>query len=429
MPPTHPASDNTPPIPPEPPADWAYDHRDTALGLAVAEPQAAPPTPELTWGASVDGLDYPMLEDTDWARPRTTTVFAPQDNGLDWHYNHHVYVRGHAGVLYLMHSQATCAEDAAGNRVLLWTSRDRGDSWAGPYVLAANLDLAGGVDEPDPERPGRVVYPGQWLALDGRFYALMVVDDCGRRRRDGRSRPRLGRGYLAREVGPDGARDEPFWIHEHVPPYRDDADLLDPPYRADPGQALLELLRQPGSFPPYGSVPMPGNQPWCNAAVFGPDIRLINPTTYRLPDGRWLRLYRNVARRTAHGMHDTRVYARCSWDGSTWSEPVRTPIPTSPMFHDGQWLSNGLLAYIGNPCRPQRDPLMIAFSRDGLNFPAHAAFAVRRDVPTKPRITGHGKGGGAQQASFAEVAGRLIVAYSIAKEDVVVTTLDLPPTL
>jgi predicted neuraminidase len=140
------------------------------------------------------------------------------------------------------------------------------------------------------------------------------------------------------------------------------------------------------------------------------------PNLIRRADGSLLMLFRNYS-----GF----LYGSVSRDnGAGWSNPVQTNFPDSTArFATGQ-LPDGTKWIINNPGPKKfdRSLLTIAISSDGVVF--DRAFIVRGE-PTQMRYEGKSKLDGWQYPHAIVHDGHLFVAYSINKEDVGLTKIDL----
>lgn len=140
------------------------------------------------------------------------------------------------------------------------------------------------------------------------------------------------------------------------------------------------------------------------------------PNLIRRADGQLTMLFRNYS-----GF----LYGNLSQDnGARWSKPVQTRFPDSTArFATGQ-LPDGTTWLINNPGPKKfdRSLLTIALSSDGSVF--DRAFIVRGE-PTQMRYEGKSKVNGWQYPHAIVHDGHLFVAYSINKEDVGLTKIDL----
>ena len=130
-----------------------------------------------------------------------------------------------------------------------------------------------------------------------------------------------------------------------------------------------------------------------------------------------------------------------------WSAPVMSTLPDSGArtcagrFPKGSSASagkhlDGGVYLVGNQIESGRDPVTLALSRDGITFDRHFAIRYTSDGKQKatitnggacPRWEGHAKGCGFQYpGAMIDVAHqRMIVSYSIGKEDIALTHFPL----
>lgn len=119
-----------------------------------------------------------------------------------------------------------------------------------------------------------------------------------------------------------------------------------------------------------------------------------------------------------------RLYAAdSSDDGESWSQPVETNFLDSTARFSSGSLPDGSVYIISNlGAHLVRIPLTIALSKDGVKF--DRAFVIRGEATT-PRWEGWGKLAGWQYPTSLVWGDFLYVAYSINKEDVGVTRIEL----
>lgn len=140
------------------------------------------------------------------------------------------------------------------------------------------------------------------------------------------------------------------------------------------------------------------------------------PNPVRRTDGTLVMLFRNYS-----GF----LYGSVSRnDGSGWTDPVKTNFPDSTARFATGRLPDGTTWIINNPGpkRLDRSLLTIALSRDGAVF--DRAFIIRGE-PTRMRYKGKSKLDGWQYPNALAHDGYLFVAYSINKEDVGLTRIDV----
>ncbi|MBM82965.1 MAG: hypothetical protein CMJ78_20580 [Planctomycetaceae bacterium] len=119
------------------------------------------------------------------------------------------------------------------------------------------------------------------------------------------------------------------------------------------------------------------------------------------------------------------LYGSRSTDGGkTWSNPTQTNFPDTTARTSAGNLPDGTAYLINNslPKRLERGLLSIALSKDGKTF--DRAFVLRNE-PTKKRYDGEHKRDGWQYPNATIWKGKFYVAYSINKEDVAITQIEL----
>ena len=110
--------------------------------------------------------------------------------------------------------------------------------------------------------------------------------------------------------------------------------------------------------------------------------------------------------------------------GETWSVPVMTNFVDSMSKVFAGSLPDGRI-YVINNAYPQvlnRDRLMITLSRDGKVFDR---MFILDDTPSRVRVLGYLKGRGHQYPHAVVHDGRLFAVYSVSKEDIRVSVVDL----
>jgi len=153
--------------------------------------------------------------------------------------------------------------------------------------------------------------------------------------------------------------------------------------------------------------------------------QLSERTIYRASDGKWIALSRDES--MSHCL-----YCSTSSDGKQWSPPKPTNIPDATSKCVAGILPGGTYYLIGNQFLHERqaastrhclrDPLTIALSSDGYEFTA--AYPVRYGCPRR-RYKGRGKGTGFQYPSATIANGKLWIVYSVNKEDIEMSVMNL----
>jgi len=332
-------------------------------------------------------------------------------------YNHHpaIATLGEALVVTWsnhLRGHRSGGEDGPGQQVM-WRFSADGRSWSPPATLFPSLG-----DHGDAFGAGRVVTANGFAHADGALYAIAEVSD-NEAKKHGEIRVRKGLGRLARRIDADGTVGAIFWLHDDPPePLAGYPQFADPSTRrdlADAARSIRRYLDQPIHQLAWDFV-----KHSAGGDVFGDGKRMVEPTTYRRPDGVLIRLFRDLSNRGY-------LYASKSTDnGRAWTEPVQTNIPDSPSKTVSGTLPDGRIYLVGNQINRkeyERDPLTLAVSRDGITF--DRAWAIRYGAPPI-EFRGKGKGRGFQYPSATIVGDEMIVVYTIGKEDVGLSRFPIP---
>ena len=132
---------------------------------------------------------------------------------------------------------------------------------------------------------------------------------------------------------------------------------------------------------------------------------------YKTPDGDLVMWFRDEA-------NGLRLFVAVSEDnGRSWTEPMPSDFPDSTARIRAGHLSDGRCYLIGNsyPKFLDRRRLMLALSEDGLKFDR---MFILLDDPTQQRAFGMLKVHGYQYPVAIEDGDRLLVGYSVNKEDI-----------
>ena len=140
-----------------------------------------------------------------------------------------------------------------------------------------------------------------------------------------------------------------------------------------------------------------------------------------LPDGRLICAY--------HGRPEEHQLGACyasysADDGRTWSVPQMTNFVDSMSKVFAGRLPDGRVYVINNACPRllDRDRLMISLSDDGKSFDR---MFILDDSPSRVRVLGYLKGRGHQYPHAIVRDGKLFAIYSVSKEDIVVSAVDI----
>lgn len=313
----------------------------------------------------------------------------------DHQFCHHPSLVRFKGRFYCSWSNGVVGEDELGQRILISTSSD-GLKWSTPKPLAI-----------DPAGRGACVAAG-FLATESRLTAFYTVTG--------------GSNFHAETaVWAKTSTDAEQWSQ---PQRVQSGFFIEGPRRLAGGRLLLSgeqvgdnrLTKRMRLL--YSDQP-DGLSGWEEAQVEPGNLKTFGytePNLVRRSSGKPIILFRNYS-----GF----LYGSLGREnGARWSDPVQTGFPDSTArFSTGQ-LPDGTTWLINNPGPRKfgRSLLTISLSADGSVF--DRAFIVRGE-PTQMRYQGKSKLNGWQYPHAIVHDGSLFVVYSINKEDVGLTKIDL----
>jgi hypothetical protein len=322
------------------------------------------------------------------AKGATAMVYRAQQN--EWQFNLHSFVAYHDGQFWAIWSSGRINEDSSSQFIRYATSRD-GLHWSESRVLAPDPDGEAGA--------------WRWMASgiyeeNGKLYAL------GSRNRGHQASGGVWTdARLVRFVWTGNT-----WREDRV--VAEDCVVYFPPLRVADRDFFVWRDSQAHFFTAYAPV---GSNQWQVARMPGPlpDYRMSETSAYVDAGGVVHLIIRDQG-------YTRRLYHSVSYDaGTTWAIPVKTNYPDAASKNMSGRLSNGWFYLINNPKASganARDPLAIAFSRDGWTF-SHP-WALRKNAPAL-RYPGGAKGSHSFQYSHAiEHDGKLWVIYATNKEDI-----------
>jgi hypothetical protein len=334
-------------------------------------------------------------------------VYRATEEGA-YRFTHHPGLAVFQGQLYCSWSSGLGHEDRPGQRVVYSRTAD-GRNWTPPQVLAAppgeqDRCIAAGLHVADD-----VLIAGYSVAFDYPTHNLFHDNNAlfARASRDGQtwgeavklaggffieSPLRLPGGRLIRGGEHTGARWKAHELRMRML-YTDDPSGL---------SGWKDAVISPNDSLPRG------------LKVFD----YTEPCPFVRPDGVIVSAFRNSS---------GYLYASTSRDaGASWSVPQITNFPDATSRHAAGALPDGTVFLINNPGTGKgsspRQVLTIALSRDGIVF--DRAWVIRAE-PTTMRFKGKDKRDGWQYPNAAVWNGALYVAYSVNKEDLMVTRIAL----
>jgi hypothetical protein len=348
-------------------------------------------------------------------------------------------------------------EDQPGQRLQMRHSTDGGKTWLPnlgqpPVMLSSPLGVMLAKGEKSNALKRTQWNSGFAFTHDGK--RLWAIANLG-------ENMDKGLGLLALELQADGTRGEALWLEPE--PVVVDAGFPIYPAMNDPrvaslGKTIRDVIdhlsaqhaisydtkRRAGNDANPATIRLP-NLPGSPAD----GQRLIEPSpAYRLKDGTLVRFWRDYGN-LKRDLYIWRLYVSLSRDnGTTWSAPERTAIPSNSTRQSTGTLPDGRVFLIHNPythgddfwkgedaallatASPAeklggaRKVLTLSLSDDGIHF--NQSWSIRV-LETLPRIEGHSKRHFDVANPAATVVGDdLCIVYSLNKEDVELCKIHLP---
>ena len=367
--------------------------------------------PPITWEAATTG-NYPSLTGLN---QQYKTIFSPTTSGVQT-YNFHVFTIEFKGYVHIMFSTSNANEENPGQYVRYTKSNDEFVTQETIQVLFESQDDVNKTFE----ESGRVCVPCGFVVVNNELYGVTDVNDRGA---GGNPRDRFGVGVLARKINENGTFGAVEWI-ENI-----DATLTAPtPISGYPSYSFNSSLRT--EIKNYYKNNVESRPDWYYSvpstdSIFSrvdpfEDGRLVEPRVTQIKSGQYLKLWR-------FGQGATTKYkvAQSSSNGFEWSAPYETQIPDSPSRTSVNRLNDGSTCVVGNN-KSGRVGLFIALSDDGLTYSSDNVYNVDYSN-TAPVYAGENKAAGAQYPYAIHLKNnRILVAYSISKEDIKISIFDKP---
>ncbi len=365
-----------------------------------------------------------------WGSARTTVIRAEEytihlgaEGGL---YNHHHQLASLNGRLFAVWSTADLHEDSPGQRMMLATSDDMGETWTQPRIISKPECDMGVVTS-----TGLHVHNGQMAAYWGyfdytpggleRLYA-QTTGICGRMDTSVVWHENV---YTGIAVSADGGTtwreagridDVTSYISPHplaggrlVLPANNWFPWTDDPYGVD-GWTIAALPDLPDGYidDPQGI--------WVAKEARDEDFACNEGSCYQTDDG--------VVHMMIRTELDQLAVAESPDNGVTYRAPMMTEFSDChARFHFGR-LPDGRFFATSCPDPPSlRTPLVLATSDDGVRFDRHFVLGNEPDRP--PRATGIQKFGRYGYPSWHIMGDTLFVIFSIAKEDIALIRVPL----
>jgi len=269
------------------------------------------------------------------------------------------------------------------------------------------------VDEPGYEPGTRIAYPRAFVRHAGTLYLIAAIDEVNG------LLDMVGAAMAAAACRDDGTVGRLFRIS--AAPYLPTPGAEPIGYDDRLGPALFREADLHGHW--GGSTPGNRASAWTGWLAYQ-GVTFAEPATIALDaaGSRWLRLWRRLSRGNR-----VRLYATYSENGGgSYGPPFRLSVPNSPSSVAALRLRDGCIALVGNPMDgpTNRDPLYLAIF-DGGTGEVQSVRAVRQGLPGTPVYPGWHKHGGASYPGITQHGDRLYISYSIQKESVGLTRIDL----
>ncbi|MEZ5355494.1 MAG: sulfatase-like hydrolase/transferase [Bryobacteraceae bacterium] len=345
-------------------------------------------TPEATMLAPPGALAAPM--DVPLAPGRTSLVFRGEQNKSG--FNLHSYLAHHDGKFWAIWSSSKVGEEDPDQHIRYASSTD-GHTWSSSGVVAADPD--------GPQGPARWIARGVFV-FQGKLTALGAYIESAAYRNRGSGDVWQNLRLMSFEW--TGAEWKPAGVF---------ADNCMNNFAPETFGGMLMMPcrdKRMDVFLAAASAPGPGAWKFTPIASDPPFHKMDEPTLYKAADGTVHMIIRDGAR----SGYLIRSISRD--DGKSWSKPVHTNFPDATSKNFTGRLSNGSYYLINNPSQTSRDPLGIAFSKDGWTYGNPRL--LRKGSPPR-RFAGRAKPSGSFQYPQAlEHQGSLWVIYSTNKEDI-----------
>lgn len=323
-------------------------------------------------------------------------------------FNHGPMVCFHNDMLFVTWFSHRRYEDAAGTRALYSYSKDL-RFWSEPQVL---LDSIGSMA--DKGELGTGLWP-VFEEINGRLYVSATVKKITGWKRNGKAKVPIyePQERVVRPIADDGTPGpQTYWLAENIPAGYESEGIV--PYPEATNKTVRsDLVQMRAARDLY-------EQQYAAAEPVDKGVRFCEPTYFKRPDGKEVGVYRDLTR-------TMRLYAAVrNSPEDHWSPALKTNIPDSPSKSVAGELPDGTVYLIGNFLDKlwMRDPLLLAFSDDGISF--DRAYVLRSGASQcREKNPGDHKGSGFQYPNACVADGSLWVAYSISKEQIAISSVPI----
>lgn len=370
--------------------------------------------PDFSWGGADNG-NYP-----DTLNPTKVFLVIPDTINVNT-YHHHPIIEEHNNAIHVMYSTTNADEENAGMYVWYQKSYDYGLNWTNPVTLIEPQDdLTKDVNT----QGGRVVIPSAFSIINNELYCVCDVND---RSSINESNPRTrdGVGVLARKINNNETFGDIYWIENIDSSFNPPANVV-----GYPSYLFNETLRQ--EIRNY-FINNPDKRPRWYYSVSDVDILysefnnfnsgyLTEPSIVKMPNNQYLKMWRYVG-------GSLNKFAQTSDYGNYFNSPYETNIPDSPSVTEIYRLNNNEICIVGNnkgTSGISRSPLYFAISTDGFNYESNDIYNVDSET-SGPNFPGLNKNTGVAYPDIIQMSNnKIIVVYSVNKEDIKVSIFDKP---
>jgi hypothetical protein len=329
-------------------------------------------------------------------------------------FNHICFAKECYGKIYVMYNTTNQIEGNPGGFVRYQYSDDYGLTWSNPITLFEPQD---DLTKNGRTEDGRVIIPAGFVIINGELYAIGDVTDY-----TADQSSRVGVGEIARKINADNTLNDIYWIDTLSGSFTAPEPISGyPSYTFN--ESLRALIRdyviqnppeQPTRY--YG---VPDNDPLNTWRTYHNGNQLAEPSIVQLPTGGYLKLWRALS-----GFTNIKI-GQVSDNGVVWGETFATEIPDSPSSTVTLNVDNKILV-IGNNEGSTRTPLFLAISQDGLTYNSENIYNV--DTENNPaQYPDAFKNIGVQYPAAIRMSNnKILVAYSVNKEDIRIAIFELP---
>lgn len=361
----------------------------------------------INWTASQGGPYTQASGVTNYAIMSPTGVAPTQADLTSQQYHHHTRVAMNAARtrIWVASSSALQNEDSNGQQTVLFTSANNGATWSAPITASPPQDtMSNTVGDPN----SRIEWSRAFVSAGGALYYVSAVQ--------------TGSGANALVLtavvcNDDGTVGTPFLIDNDA--YSPLGGVAAITYDPTLGPQILPTAALYGV---WGGSILGGNVRAWTGWVYEGTNSFTEPAAFnRDAGGNYVvRLWRATVNNT------TKVFASLvNAAGNQVSQVSATNIPNAPSQLAALRLSDGRIVVVLNPNDGTNRANIALGLFDGITGNQIGVYYIRQNIPTTPTYAGVGKGGGGAYFGLFQNGNTLWVSYSLQKESVGASTVDL----